>query len=605
VIDRIMPDQQTLRANPDLRLAFFAIFFICGMILQIAHFPTQLIQPQLFSEDGAHIYVDALQYPFWKTWLSPLYIPGQPPEGYILLIQRIAGSIATLAPPYFGPLTLYLVAYGLHVLCAMYILSDRFSELIASLATRSAIALFLLLLPTMGSWRGSIMGSIQFMIIPVIALIAAAPKPTNSKTTIRDCLMLLICALSCPSTVLLAPLFVFRFVHDRDQHSRAILATVILGASVQLAAFLLSPRPGESDFKHLTDLGAWDLLTYYSNITALRVAGGAFLFGTHGVRDVVSGARGITLAAFYALLYGLLLAVVLLALRIPTRLRVPLLYLIFVPHIAGIFFYATKAGFNLDLLLYEPAGQILPNGERYFFAGIAAIGIVSLYFLAHAGLLRVVAITLGAMLAAAVMQDYRVEPRPDYGYYNWAPQAACLKGLRDATRGTCWLTFYGGGWNGWKRSVTAPINVAKLGPLGTTNLADSDFGWDGPSDSLVLNGWAADPRGPMYPAAVFGSIEGVGEFRQFIQYNRIDIWEKLGGKERMDDLHTLGFKIAVPKALIAGRLKAGGPVIVRLKIVAFDLSGYYTPPFFFRINTDWSVIKVDVPQEIEADTKPQ
>jgi hypothetical protein len=73
----------------------------------------------------------------------------------------------------------------------------------------------------------------------------------------------------------------------------------------------------------------------------------------------------------------------------------------------------------------------------------------------------------------------------------------------------------------------------------------------------------------------------------------------------MDDLHTLGFKIAVPKALIAGRLKAGGPVIVRLKIVAFDLSGYYTPPFFFRINTDWSVIKVDVPQEIEADTKPQ
>jgi hypothetical protein len=59
-----------------------------------------------------------------------------------------------------------------------------------------------------------------------------------------------------------------------------------------------------------------------------------------------------------------------------------MVYLVFVPHLAGIFFYATKNDFNLDQLI---KGE---GGERYFYAGLAAVGMITIANLAIGGLSR-------------------------------------------------------------------------------------------------------------------------------------------------------------------------------------------------------------------------
>jgi len=68
------------------------------------------------------------------------------------------------------------------------------------------------------------------------------------------------------------------------------------------------------------------------------------------------------------------------------------------------------------------------------------------------------------------------------------------------------------------------------------------------------------------------------------------VWERLGGRARNDDMHTLGFNAKFPERLVAPILDAGKPVRVRLKIAAFDLSGYYNAPYSYQIAPDRTTI---------------
>jgi hypothetical protein len=166
-----------------------------------------------------------------------------------------------------------------------------------------------------------------------------------------------------------------------------------------------------------------------------------------------------------------------------------------------------------------------------------------------------------------------------------------LQGLRDCTRGACWVTFKGAPPQGWKRSVTAPIAVDKLAPLGVDDLVDYGIQFDPAAREFIVSGWAADPKGPSYPAAVFASVEGVDDFRQFANFPMTELWERLGGRARNDDMHSLGFNAKFPERVIAPILDAGKPVRVRLKIAAFDLSGYYNAPYSYQIAPDRTTIR--------------
>jgi hypothetical protein len=67
----------------------------------------------------------------------------------------------------------------------------------------------------------------------------------------------------------------------------------------------------------------------------------------------VSEIRPLTYLSWTQLILGgvFMVSVVLLSLRLRARYRWAMLYLVFVPHLAGIFFYATKNDFSLDQLI--------------------------------------------------------------------------------------------------------------------------------------------------------------------------------------------------------------------------------------------------------------
>jgi hypothetical protein len=157
------------------RYSFSMLFFLLCMIFQITHDSLFSSQLNLGAEDGGYIYADALQYPFWRTWLAPMVLPDYPPMGYLLLLQRVIGSIAALFPPAWGPQAVYVGTYALHVLSAMYILSNRFSVYVPPFLIRALIALYIVFLPTLGVYRGSVTGSIQYLFVPMLALLAASP----------------------------------------------------------------------------------------------------------------------------------------------------------------------------------------------------------------------------------------------------------------------------------------------------------------------------------------------------------------------------------------------------------------------------------------------
>jgi hypothetical protein len=271
-----------------------------------------------------------------------------------------------------------------------------------------------------------------------------------------------------------------------------------------------------------------------------------------------------------------------------------MLYLVFVPHSAAIFFQATMPGVRLDQLI------IGPGGERYFYAGIAAVGTITIANTAILGVGRLGAAVLSVFLFDTAAVHTAGEPSPVFypsrdvieTYFDWRQQAPCLQGLRGGTRGSCWVTFRGALPQGWKRLITAPIAVDKLKSLGVDELVDYQVVFDPTGHEFIVAGWAADPNGPTYPAAVFASVEGVGDFRQFGNFTTIEQWEKLGGRTRNDDTHTLGFNAKFPESLVAPILDAGQSVTVRIKIAAFDLSGYYSPPYSYQISPNRAITKV-------------
>jgi hypothetical protein len=176
------------------------------------------------------------------------------------------------------------------------------------------------------------------------------------------------------------------------------------------------------------------------------------------------------------------------------------------------------------------------------------------------GVGRIAAVVLSVLLfETAAMQTYEAPSPLFFGfgedltgdhYFDWRRQAPCLQGLRDGTRGTCWVTFRGAPPLGWKRIITAPIALEKLRPLGVTDLADYQIGFDPTGHEFVVRGWAADPKGPTYPAAVFASVEGAGDFRQYGNFTTLEQWERLSGRARDHDTHTLGFIAKFPESLV-------------------------------------------------------
>ncbi len=569
------PALPVMFAGSCYRYVFFILFFLFCMTLQITH--DSLFSPQLNlgAEDGGYIYADALQYPFWRTWLAPMVQPGYPPMGYLLLLQRIVGSIAALLPPAWGPHAVYVGTYALHIISAMYILSDRFSVYVAPFFIRVVIALYIVLLPTLFVYRGSVAGSVQYLFVPLLALLAASPKPAETRTTIVDTSLLLVVGLSCPSLVILIPLFLLRYVVDRDRHSLMLLCTAVAVSAVHLVFVQLSGRPGESDLGRLFSTGALELVTSYFKITGLRVFLNAFVGG------FLSHIRPLAYLSWTQLILcsAFVISVVLLSLRLRPRYRWAMLYLVFVPQLAGIFFYATKNEFTLDQLIWGH------GGERYFYAGIAAVGMITIPNIGIRGVGRGAALLLSAFLFdSAVVQTYYA-PKPVVAdeYFDWRRQAPCLQGLRDGTRGACWIHFKGAPPQGWARIVTAPVAAEKLRPLGVDDLVDYQVQFDPAKREFVVSGWAADPKGPTYPGTVFASVEAVGDFQQFSNFTTVDVWERLGGRARNDDMHTLGFNAKFPERLVARMLDAGKPVAVGIKIVAFDLAGFYIAPYSYRI----------------------
>jgi hypothetical protein len=182
--------------------------------------------------------------------------------------------------------------------------------------------------------------------------------------------------------------------------------------------------------------------------------------------------------------------------------------------------------------------------------------------------------------------------RDNSSYFDWRRQAPCLEALRDATRGSCWVTFRGALPQGWKRSITAPIAVEKLKPLGVDDLSDYQVVFDPAGREFIVAGWAADPKGPTYPAGVFASVEGIGDFRQISNFTTLEQWEKLSGRAREADTHTLGFNAKFSETVVAPTLDQGKPVTVRSKIAAFDLSGYYSPRYFYRIEPNRAITRI-------------
>jgi hypothetical protein len=351
--------------------------FAGALVVLFLRRPEALTIPEFWG-DEAKFYELAL-------WNGPLSMAATY-AGYYSFVQRVIALLEVAVPPVYAPLLGNVVSLVTTALVAVFLASERMSQLIPDRRWRVLLAFAFVLLPASQQMLGSTT-DIQWIVgVYLVAMLVVTP-PTSTRGRIGDVLGLLVAGLTGPTSILLWPLFALRALRDR----RWLLHLIVVSetALIQLAFLATSFRsiPWPLDVSLLPEI-------------VLH-------------RAVVTPIVGMAGPAYTPLLGIVVLAALVLAVvRLPRRLVLGALWVAVVFPLAGM-----RSSETPTWLFLEP-----PGGERYFYlAGIVYVGLI---IMALSRGYRS-ALPAAVLLLLGILVDARIPPDPVYG---WAENATCIGG---------------------------------------------------------------------------------------------------------------------------------------------------------------------------------
>jgi hypothetical protein len=255
----VQPERQA-----KLRLWQHCTIFLLACVVIVSRRPDAIFHAQLYAEDGHVWFADAYNLGWWpalfRTW-----------TGYYLTLPRLGAALALLVPLSRVPLLLNVIAILFHALPVNLLLISR-SSAWGSLRFRAQLAAMYLVLPNCFEISSGITDANWLLALScVLLLVASTPKSYAGR--LFDVFILLLCGLTGPFCIFLAPISIFLAWKSHDRWRWMPAGILILTSLVQARALLYV----DPAVRAHTALGASPIL--FARILAAQIYLGAVLGG--------------------------------------------------------------------------------------------------------------------------------------------------------------------------------------------------------------------------------------------------------------------------------------------------------------------------------------
>jgi hypothetical protein len=524
---------------------YFLALFILVFFIYALRDPSAYTHAQFYSEDGSIFFRDAFNIPLFEQAFAHA-------QGNLFLLQRIIAASVAVLPAATAPFWYTVISSVVAVSCCLFIVNQRFEDLIPSRAIRSGVGLLLVVQPAILDQHATL-GWTQWWLALPIALMAGIRPPKHLWSLILDGLVLALLGLSSVTIVLLAPLFVIRVILERTLYAVWLACCAGLAAAAQLFTFLSSPRFGTYDLMHYFSLD----LAEASHLTIYNIFSVVFFGST---RLMLLNAYGLTQSIWFELSLlvfgmGVIIAA---ASNARPRLLLICLYIILIFPIVPILIHQAQRGSNLA------------NADaRYYAAAHSSIIILTVVALTYGKWRwRLAALAPALLIALAIIGDYHIGVRDNMPDFDWPSSAACVERLKQQG-GSCIIVTPGGPLP-WPALLNRPPKsppTEKMPALGLISTESAAFGFGRRDDGgYEVWGWAINPNPPTFPGAVFATLDSSTDYWLRLSVDYPDVAARFGDTT----MTTVGFRVILPPTMVP----PPGSVL-RLKVVSRDLRGYY------------------------------
>jgi hypothetical protein len=386
-----------------------SVVFLVSFAILVSRRPETVFRPQFWSEDGwlfyAQAYNSGLFHPvFWAH------------SGYLHLFPRLIADLAQFVPLVYAPLLFNLVALGLQILPVQLLISARLAAL-GSLPTRLLLGLLYLALPNSSEIHANITGA-HWRLALLVFLVIVSGLPQSRAAEIFDYVAVLMCGLTGPFAMMLAPVALLFWWKNRERWKLILASTLVVCAGIQGTLVLISH---ESSRTH-QPLGP--SFAYLFKILADHVYLGALIgrnliFLSSPVAAFVTASLG-TAIVLYAFFRG------------PLQLKLFILF-------AGLVLVSSLASprepiKELSNGPWLPGWEFLAVGacQRYWFIPMLAFVATLVWLLKSTTppLLHLAAIFCFILMSFGVLRDWHCWPLVDYHFSEYAER------FQQAPRGT-------------------------------------------------------------------------------------------------------------------------------------------------------------------------
>lgn len=216
------------------RVGFHLGVTLCCLVLLFSRRPDAFLNPQFWAEDGRVWYADAYNHGIFYSLLTP-------EAGYYQTISRVVAIVALLVPLVLAPVIFNLVAIGMKLIVANFLVSERVSDLVPHVAIRIASAFIYIALPHSAETHGNLTNVQWHLALLAFLLIIAPGKGTAGR--VFDVVTIAMSSVSGPFCLLLLPIAAIRLAMRRERWNLVLLAILAAGTVVQLSALLTTDRP--------------------------------------------------------------------------------------------------------------------------------------------------------------------------------------------------------------------------------------------------------------------------------------------------------------------------------------------------------------------------
>ncbi|MFZ0927005.1 MAG: hypothetical protein WAN11_00280 [Syntrophobacteraceae bacterium] len=245
------------------------IIFVLAMaaIIIFIRKPDAFTNPQFFAEDGKIVFLQQFKQGF--TAIFNVY------AGYLLLVSRIVGLLSDLFFPYSAaPYVYNYSCFIITMLVIANIYSRRFDY-----EPKWLLALSIVMVPHFGYEVGVCNVNLQWVlcILLVTNYLKEQPSERYGNVTFQvtsDVIQMVLVGLTGPFIIFMLPLYLWRFLKEKNRYRSVILCTAIAVSSVQAACILTSKDAFPS-----AAAGAEAGWVYSLDVIGVKLFGNLFLPG--------------------------------------------------------------------------------------------------------------------------------------------------------------------------------------------------------------------------------------------------------------------------------------------------------------------------------------